>query len=274
MKLFLVDLGDEQQNMTEVSRERCLQMVRNERLQKVQKMKNQKNQNESLIAGMLLNVATGLHEKKAENLQTQECESSKSEDMEIVSLTVKQLIDLYSTQYDYELTTENNGKPIYKHKPDLFFNLSHSGNVVVCAIGSSPVGIDVEGNRNIRLNTAKRFFTEAEYRWVGEGQLGRGEESVITAESDEQQACSENPTIEQKKRFLRIWTLKEAYSKLTGEGIAYGISQVQFLPDSRGNMHMSYVDKSLHEEEKLMSLKEIKIREYEYKGYRIAVIER
>ena len=38
----------------------------------------------------------------------------------------------------------------------------------------------------------------------------------------------------QLKRFLQIWTLKEAYSKVTGIGIANGIDKVHFtIQDNR-----------------------------------------
>ena len=76
---------------------------------------------------------------------------------------------------------------------EIFFNISHSSNYVVCAIGDKPVGIDIEGGRKGRQNLARRFFDRAESDWIEE------------AESDE--------------RFFRIWTLKEAYGKATGRGV-------------------------------------------------------
>ena len=70
------------------------------------------------------------------------------------------------------------------------FNLSHSGDKVMCAISDCAVGCDVEA---VKENTkvAKRFFTELE-----------AELASYNAEM-----------------FTRIWTLKESFIKATGEGL-------------------------------------------------------
>ncbi|MCL0028295.1 hypothetical protein M1M88_01070 [Peptococcaceae bacterium] len=36
------------------------------------------------------------------------------------------------------------GKPFLKNTNDLYFNVSHSGEWVVCAIHHHPIGIDIE----------------------------------------------------------------------------------------------------------------------------------
>ena len=60
--------------------------------------------------------------------------------------------------------------------------------------------MDIEHTRKNYLKVARRFFTDNECRWTGEDE----------------------------NRFLRIWTLKEAYSKYTGQGIALTISDTEF----------------------------------------------
>lgn len=92
-----------------------------------------------------------------------------------------------------------NGKPVYRNS-DIHFNLSHAGNYVVCAVSDKAVGVDIERQRKNVIRVAKRFFTQAECDWIGNDSL----------------------------KFSRIWTLKEAYAKLTGEGIAGTVSKAEF----------------------------------------------
>ena len=71
------------------------------------------------------------------------------------------------------------------------FNVSHSADLVVCAVSDKPIGVDVEKIRDIDLGVAKRFFTENEIRYVG------------------------NST----ENFFEIWTKKEAVVKCIGSGL-------------------------------------------------------
>ena len=91
-----------------------------------------------------------------------------------------------------------NGKPYLKDRP-LKFNLSHSGAYVFCGVSRQEIGVDIQKIQKAgELRLAKRFFPRTEYR-----QLER---------------CGD----EEKRRqlFFRIWTRKEAYGKLTGQGVA------------------------------------------------------
>ena len=91
------------------------------------------------------------------------------------------------------------GKPAYydeKSGEELYLNLSHAGAYIAAICGESSVGIDVEQIREPRLAVARRFFTEREWKLLEE------------AEREERAAL-----------FFRIWTLKEAFLKTTGEGL-------------------------------------------------------
>ena len=59
------------------------------------------------------------------------------------------------------LAESETGKPYAVDLP-VEFNISHSGELVVCAVDAQPVGIDVEMIRPIHLRIAKRVCTEAE----------------------------------------------------------------------------------------------------------------
>ena len=66
--------------------------------------------------------------------------------------------------------TVENGKPCLLHHPEIQFNLSHSGSMVMAAFASCPVGCDVEKKQKARMDVAKRFFAPAEQRalWAAE----------------------------------------------------------------------------------------------------------
>jgi len=103
------------------------------------------------------------------------------------------------------------GKPSLPNH-DIEFNVSHSGDVVLVAIGAqSPLGVDVETERPHRdlLSLAQRFFAPGE---------------VARLES--------LPESGRAEAFYRCWTRKEAYLKARGTGITLGLDtfEVAFLP--------------------------------------------
>lgn len=51
------------------------------------------------------------------------------------------------------------GKPYLKNIP-LFFNISHSKDIVICAISDEEIGIDIEYLRPFNEAIAKKFFPE------------------------------------------------------------------------------------------------------------------
>ena len=90
---------------------------------------------------------------------------------------------------------------------DASFNLSHSGDYVMCSVDDSgekavKVGCDLEQIKEPRLKLAKRYFCESEYKLV---------------ENNEDY-------------FYRFWVLKESYVKATGEGLKQGLNtfEIQF----------------------------------------------
>ena len=88
------------------------------------------------------------------------------------------------------------GKPSAAYLPA--FNISHSGDYVVCAAAKTPgcttaVGVDVEHPRPDSLHVAERVFTAREIEWMQQGDAPR--------------------------RFCQLWTCKEALIKLFGEGL-------------------------------------------------------
>ncbi len=97
---------------------------------------------------------------------------------------------------EIHLSLRNNGKP-YIENIDIEFSISHSGNVVLCAISDKPVGIDIEKRRDININIAKRLFTVEEQKYI---------------------FCNNDFLNE---RFFELWTRKEAYAKMIGKGVSH-----------------------------------------------------
>ena len=91
----------------------------------------------------------------------------------------------------------NYGKPFAKDLA-VEFNVSHSGDLVVCAVSNHPVGIDVEQIRPMRDSVAKRICSQAELEYLSDVAV------------DEEVRLN---------RFYEIWTGKEAYCKCVGTGI-------------------------------------------------------
>ena len=114
---------------------------------------------------------------------------------------------------DIYFNLSEHGKP-YVRDLNIEFNISHSGNMVVCAVNKTPVGIDIEEIRPIDLSITKRICTEAELRYIF-GYLPNEEDFKLTEST------------ETLTRFFEIWTAKEAYSKFVGKGLAIIDTPVQ-----------------------------------------------
>jgi 4'-phosphopantetheinyl transferase len=95
------------------------------------------------------------------------------------------------------------GKPLAVSRGEderLEFNLSHSGDVALLAVGADrPVGVDVEEIRADRVSedVARRFFSRVEV-----------DDLLRLSAADQAEA------------FFRCWTRKEAYVKARGEGLS------------------------------------------------------
>jgi 4'-phosphopantetheinyl transferase len=99
------------------------------------------------------------------------------------------------------------GKPYLADAPELHFNLSHSGGLVLLAFRRAcRVGVDVELVRESAslVRVACRYFTPAE----------RGSLEQVPAEG-------------RADAFFCTWTRKEAFLKARGEGISLGLGRVQ-----------------------------------------------
>lgn len=111
--------------------------------------------------------------------------------------------------------------------PELSFNLSHSGNwLAVATTVKRNIGVDVQQRQHQKPLTdlAQRFFLPDEA------------ETLAQTEGDWQ-----------TEQFFRFWTLKEAYLKARGLGIANGLAKVRFHLDNNG-LETAEFDPELHDD--------------------------
>ena len=108
---------------------------------------------------------------------------------------------------DVEYVYGANGKPYLRDRKDCFFSISHSDRYVVCAVADCEVGVDIEPVSPIRPAVLHRCFTDQEREWIGDD----------------------------PERFARLWTMKEAYMKMTGTGLSVPAKEIEFsLPITSG----------------------------------------
>lgn len=118
---------------------------------------------------------------------------------------------------------QDGGKPYLTERENIYFNLSHSGEYVCVAVGDGPVGVDIQ------KKTMNRKAAENVPNTCG------GEEKIagrFFPKSDRERlfACrSSFPDGNAKYRdcFFRIWSVRESYGKLTGEGLIRGFSDFE-----------------------------------------------
>ena len=93
------------------------------------------------------------------------------------------------------------GKPSIVGHPEVFFNMSHCREAVICVVSSRPVGVDVESYRSYNESLVHYTMNDAEIMQI---------------------QSAETPEV----AFIRLWTMKEATLKLSGQGISNQMKEV------------------------------------------------
>lgn len=113
---------------------------------------------------------------------------------------------------EWDFVTTVSGKPVLvaaqRGAPPLMFNLSHARGLVACGVTQSgEIGVDVERlDRTVDGDAiARRYFAASEVIWL---------ESLLPNE--------------RRRRFVELWSLKEACFKAAGSGLAGGLSTITF----------------------------------------------
>lgn len=110
-----------------------------------------------------------------------------------------------------KLQTNGYGKPYLDST--VFFNLSHSGQYVICAFYHDEIGIDIEQIKPVEIVDFSTIFSDQE-------------KNHLTSSPDPQ------------KDFYRFWTIKESVIKAEGKGVSIPLAQVNSAEvGAEGNIH-------------------------------------
>lgn len=129
---------------------------------------------------------------------------------------------------EIQIVREDGKKPYIKDS-NIKFNISHTGDIFVCAIDDTEVGIDVQAT-----------LLEGKEKYQEEQKLYKLSEKYFT--ENEHSFIMKNGT----KAFFDIWTYKEAYTKLLGKSIFYAIKNIETveageLRDVIGDVYMTRI---------------------------------
>ena len=123
------------------------------------------------------------------------------------------LLLLYGLKLEYgfreipDFQKTSSGKPFFPGDNMPFFNLSHSGDFVGCALHDQEIGLDIQKVTTPRDSLIRRVCTQ-----------------------------NELASLNSPQDFCRIWAMKESAAKLTGEGITGNFRDILTLhPDMHTN---------------------------------------
>ncbi|MBN1272594.1 MAG: 4'-phosphopantetheinyl transferase superfamily protein [Candidatus Aminicenantes bacterium] len=111
----------------------------------------------------------------------------------------------------FSFSLEKYGKPFLSDGNSLHFNVSHSGEWVVCIFDNGPVGVDIEQIKDIEYGLFEDCFACGEWEFLQDAGFS-----------------------ESLKRFYQLWTLKESYIKMTGKGFDTSLSSFAVKPHPGG----------------------------------------
>ena len=141
--------------------------------------------------------------ERQQKIHNMKQENSRKQSMG-VGLLLQKVLALYHMQ-ESKLYLGEHGKPMVD---GLEFSLSHSGNLVICAVSDKPVGCDVEKIRKAPKGVVERYYSDTERVYLSR---------FLEDEYD--------------REFFRLWTLKESYVKMTGEGLRVPFDAYEVVAD-------------------------------------------
>lgn len=198
-------LNGEGQGMPEALWERGLALLDAERLRRAQSLRNPAKRMEALGAGLLLQKAV------RDWQEGQKDGAPVTAELSFSRLTGE--LEAYGPPLPLQYRYGEGGKPYFRELP-LFFSLSHSGRYILCAVSGQEVGADIQEKRlPVKQAVVNRYFADREresFRMLCR-KYGPGEEAAASPE------CAD--------WFYRMWCRKEAWGKLTGQGVAAVLGQ-------------------------------------------------
>ena len=174
-------------NVTPFSEESVLQaalpLIEQRRRERIMQSKDNKNRALSLGAGVLLSYAVNMWNKGTERELSCMVNTEASQILAALRDSVAE-----KTLCIPCTIPGANGKPYLKDCPDIYFNLSHSGEYALCVTADCEIGVDIQQYRkNIKAGILNKVLHEKEKALY--------------------EACAEE---EKEAFFYRVWAAKEA----------------------------------------------------------------
>lgn len=123
------------------------------------------------------------------------------------------------------------GKP---EAEGIYFSVSHSGDYVIAVSSDTPVGCDIEKMGRAPLKVAERFFAKEE-------------RDYIMSHTDRDFA------------FWQLWTLKESYIKMTGDGLRVPLGSFKLNTNEKLTLYREGIEQN------------VELKHFIHDGYSIAV---
>ena len=155
-------------------------------------------------------LTAGLSRNRQEKIRAMKMPGAKRLSLGAGLLLAHGLEQLGIREQQAVLEYRKNGKPYLKDYPEIYFNLSHSGTMAMAVFADVETGCDIEQTGRGREQVARRFFTPQEQEYLGHA----GDESAWA------------------QAFCRIWTMKEAFLKVTGEGARIPLTDFCVHPEA------------------------------------------
>lgn len=196
MKLYIMDVREIEENS--ILEERIFAILGRQRQEKIEKCRHDKDKLRSLCAGALLCLGVMEWEEAEEDFALHKV-MPKKVNWEMIPAYFDNL------NTDISCTYGENGKPHFMHFPHIQFNISHSGDFVAAAFDKNPVGIDIQEHRKLKESVARHFLSAWEMEQL---RMQTGDEN-------------------REELLCRLWTIKESYIKLTGEGMRKSMKEIR-----------------------------------------------
>lgn len=101
---------------------------------------------------------------------------------------------------DFSIEKRERGKPYLTGHEDIFFNLSHSGNMVLLGLSGKEIGVDIEAEKEFKDSLINYVFCDDEKSLAKE--------------------LTKSLNLSPDQVYTRLWTAKESVMKYCGMGIA------------------------------------------------------
>lgn len=138
---------------------------------------------------------------------------------------------------DIEYEFSKYGKPYIKNNKEIYFNISHSSKLAICAISNKEVGCDIEKITKYNEKVVKRCFSLKEIEYI-------------------------NNSLNKDEAFTKIRTYKESFLKTIGIGINDKMNEFSTVPKNKDII----IEQNINN-------KKYKLKEYRKEDYIISVCE-